>query len=889
MRLDSVTVLAALLALTGLDLVAAQDADQVERPRFTLPREIKRAIQRGNSDPVPNPNPSASSQGTQPDKPEGYNVVVVTYSVDPANTKITHTISGTTHVPGKPGDAVTQTTQAIPSNAESKSKNNPVATSQGNGAPNTPRPETTSSVPTFRKDSQTSQDSTENKWGFDQSSNTQTSKRTTPANPQESGPKGGNPLNLVPDVANSVVNGAVNGASSAWRGATSAFRDAVSATNSPKDNDLTNFKNNDPSRLLKPNGSPSESNGSSKSNAPNLISKSSTSAQPRGSPSYDGGIPELLSRVDNGLSTAGEDVRSALDRFSPETATSSSSASSSSQPTSQGKSPSNKDSSSSSSSSSEGFLDKLGVNHVTDALHNITHPSGLSQLPISVPPIAKATATQSFDPLAPVESIAKGLNPLSGLNGIPSGSMTIPGFSGIPSGSMTIPGFSGIPSGGLSIPGFSGIPSGGLSIPGLNGSPSGSLTPPAVPTASIPGGIFQTSASSNGTGATGTGATGAPIPSGTSKYAGGIPVPHSPGLQSTSGTQAGSGAASAPPMSAPTLSVPGSGAQDTKASTAPHPTSIAPPPPVTTSKPVEPQPKPSEKSSSSDSSDFMPSSVLLQSSSTSGSSSSETGEPSHTSLPDSILPPASQIKQPPENSSLLQLGFNGQLPWPFVATTPLSSSQIFDYVPTALKHAFPDVKDVAMYALEPYLSWKKTGYNATLAIFYWPGNEIDSLAEKKRNPNSALYKGNRQAIDQLMSLIDPSIPLMFEGNNPSSDGNSDGNDDGNGNGDNHNSNTDDGSGNSSKIKASSVGTGVGVVAGAAAYGAGMFWVARRYRKRRQLHQRSSSTVDQMSEGSHAGSVFGAGGRSLGSQNSRGTNRSQMISAPVMAENSLGWN
>ena len=49
------------------------------------------------------------------------------------------------------------------------------------------------------------------------------------------------------------------------------------------------------------------------------------------------------------------------------------------------------------------------------------------------------------------------------------------------------------------------------------------------------------------------------------------------------------------------------------------------------------------------------------------------------------------------------------------------------------------------------------------------------------------------------------------------------------------------------------------------------------------------TVEQMSQGgSAAGSMFAAGGRAP-SHGSRGTARSQMISAPVMAENSLGWN
>jgi hypothetical protein len=238
---------------------------------------------------------------------------------------------------------------------------------------------------------------------------------------------------------------------------------------------------------------------------------------------------------------------------------------------------------------------------------------------------------------------------------------------------------------------------------------------------------------------------------------------------------------------------------------------------------------------------------------------------------------------------LLQLGFDGHLPWTFVATTPLSSSQIFEYIPLALKNALPKVTST-MWALEPYYSWQTTGYNATLAIFYFPRDQVQALKDLKLNPLSALYQSSDESVKALMSMIDPSIPLEFAGNYPASSGSSSsssGSGAGSNGGSTEGSGNTDGSANSSRAKASSVGIGVGVVAGAAAYGAGMFWVARRYRKRKQLHKRSSSTAEQMSQGSGAGSIFAAGARMSGSQR---TGRSgQMISAPVMAENSLGWN
>ena len=199
-------------------------------------------------------------------------------------------------------------------------------------------------------------------------------------------------------------------------------------------------------------------------------------------------------------------------------------------------------------------------------------------------------------------------------------------------------------------------------------------------------------------------------------------------------------------------------------------------------------------------------------------------------------------------------------------------------------------RDIAMFAISPYDSEATTGYIATVAQAYIPTEKVDVLRKLLHNPISRLYDQPNESVKTLMSMIDPSIPLLVGEYDDSSFGGSSGSGDGSGSdgdGDDSNDTYDDstaGASSSGSTKASSVGIGVGVVAGAAAYGAGMFWVARRYRKKRQLHRRTSSTADQMSD--RGGSIFTGGGRlSRGS----GSQRTQMISAPVMAENSLGWN
>lgn len=228
-------------------------------------------------------------------------------------------------------------------------------------------------------------------------------------------------------------------------------------------------------------------------------------------------------------------------------------------------------------------------------------------------------------------------------------------------------------------------------------------------------------------------------------------------------------------------------------------------------------------------------------------------------LPKSILP-AGGSQRVPMKAVLIQLGFNGKLPYHFVATAPLSSSQIFLFVPRGLEHALQDAKNkVSMFAIRPYDNSKYTGYVATVALAYIPVDQKNNLRAMLHNPNSRLYKQPNRAVRTLMSMVDPSIPLDVNGVDASPTGNSPtghSHNRSNSGNDGTSSNGPAGASGSHNARPSSVGISMGAVAGAMAYGAAMFWIARRYRMRRQLHQRLSSNVD--------------------------------VSAPVMTENSLGW-
>ncbi|KAJ5346976.1 uncharacterized protein N7506_000229 [Penicillium brevicompactum] len=297
--------------------------------------------------------------------------------------------------------------------------------------------------------------------------------------------------------------------------------------------------------------------------------------------------------------------------------------------------------------------------------------------------------------------------------------------------------------------------------------------------------------------------------------------------------------------------------------------------------------------------DWMPSTILIlpDLTATVSSTSEQTKEPKATSLPGSIIP-LNEITEAPSDSVLLQFGFDSQLPWSFVINTPLSSSQIFNYTPQAIENALPSLSSndsPVMFSLEPYYNWQSTGYNATLATFYFSRDKVDLLRALKVNPDSALYNQASETLRSLMSKVDPTIPLEFYGNYPSgvgdprgggSNGNNEGGRDSRSSGGIINT---DGSASSSKTNPTSIGIGVGAVASAAAYGAGMFWIARRYRKRKQLHQHLHSTSKQVNQGGSApGPIPAAGDRASG-RGSRGTTRFQTISGPAMVENSLGWN
>ncbi|OGE48714.1 hypothetical protein PENARI_c026G02594 [Penicillium arizonense] len=835
MRPDAISLLVAFIAVGGLDVVAAQDAANahVERPRWYFPREVKRTIRNNR-----NFNPDAGSLIDNVFE----NLVTQGSSSQPEITPTPEPSSTPAAAQSQKGEEVVVVTISV-------DPKNPEITHRITGTTTIGGEPTATTTTTTKKTDGSSTDNSVQKNSEVPSTDADTTSQQQPATDSS--------------VAKASTTASTTAASSSNGGLLGVVGSGLSSLG----DDLGLGE----SASSSASATPASTAGSS---AQASTTPSTTASTTAGSSSNGG----LLGVVGSGLSSLGDDLglggstsssASASVTSTPATLTDSSAAKASSTPV----------------SASEGLLGVVGsgLSSLGDDLGLGGSTSSLASATASaISPKESSTTSSGTDLLG----MLLGDNSSSGNSTIATASdssilPTIP--VNVPASATTSVPASATPTSGDLL---GGLVSGVDSLLGIT--PTGTGSTALIPTVSMPAGSLLPSKSSPlipGIGGTTT-SGGVPTPT---NSIGSVPVPHSPGAESGSGSA--------------TASVPGSGSHETPQVPTPtsHPASTPLPQTSeasTTKTAVEPQTTSTETPlpSTSNENDWMPSTILIMPTvaTTHTTASGQTEKPQATSLPGSITP-SNEVTEAPSDSTLLQLGFNGQLPWSFVATTPLSSSQIFNYTPQAIENALPTLaaKDYpVMFALEPYYNWQATGYNATLAIFYFPRDKVEALRALKVNPNSALYNQASESIQSLMTMVDPTIPLEFSGNYPTGGSDSSTGNTGNGNNDGTDggSNNSDGSANSSKTKASSVGIGVGVVAGAAAYGAGMFWVARRYRKRKQLHQRSSSTVEQMSQGgSAAGSVFAAGGRTSPSQNSRGTARSQMISAPVMAENSLGWN
>lgn len=298
-----------------------------------------------------------------------------------------------------------------------------------------------------------------------------------------------------------------------------------------------------------------------------------------------------------------------------------------------------------------------------------------------------------------------------------------------------------------------------------------------------------------------------------------------------------------------------------------------------------------------------------------------------TTLPKAITPYTTTPAHP-DGYTPIQIAFDYGFNYEWIVQQSMAAAQLFSLVPKAVAYDqnLTDSETI-MDRIIPYDTTQQLGYITSLAILYIPSDAVEGLRLDHKIASSRLYTNTDGLVKNMTDQINPSIDIIYgsgldgssstatDGSNPSSTGSS--SNDAFGSSDSSSSQT-------SAQKGTTAAIAVGAFSVAGAYGAAMFVIARRYKRRKQRHQRSSSVSSpEMQQGGSRGSPALMGGALLSRdftathgngngngngagnyggvggnmRDSQGSGRSGMnnsartafISAPVAAENSLGWN
>jgi hypothetical protein len=257
-----------------------------------------------------------------------------------------------------------------------------------------------------------------------------------------------------------------------------------------------------------------------------------------------------------------------------------------------------------------------------------------------------------------------------------------------------------------------------------------------------------------------------------------------------------------------------------------------------------------------------------------------------------IIIPADGIPSEPKNSTLVRIGFLEALNYPFVVQHSVTVAQILQTLPLAVGCGLnlPTSKLVTQ-SLQPYgMSY----YTATVAMLWIPTDQVETLQVHLLTYNSPLYTQTDATAQQLVDLIDDTIPLLADGTTVSTGGATGSSNQplstnaasGSGSGSLDSSGSTGGSGSTSST-GKQVAIGVGAAAAAIGYAALMFFGAKRFRRQStqaQLDRRHHSRVSSIT-GERASSPFFQSYRSSRGSSGRAI-KGQNISAPLMTDNSL---
>jgi signaling mucin MSB2 len=243
---------------------------------------------------------------------------------------------------------------------------------------------------------------------------------------------------------------------------------------------------------------------------------------------------------------------------------------------------------------------------------------------------------------------------------------------------------------------------------------------------------------------------------------------------------------------------------------------------------------------------------------------------------------------------LVRIGFLQSLNYPFVVQNSVTVAQIFEVLPIAGAYALQvNESDITVRSLEPYAV---SEYTATSALVFIPVDDVNDLQLQILAINSRLYSQNDPTAQQLVDLIDTTIPLLTDGSS-SATTDSNGGVAGSGSaglsnqgaigGSLDNSQSQDTT-SSPSLSGKQAAIGIGAAVAAILYAALMFLGARKFRKQSsqaQLNRHHHSRVSSITGERPISPPFTQSFRSSGSSGGRGV-RGQNISAPLMTENTL---
>ncbi|GME78112.1 unnamed protein product [Ambrosiozyma monospora] len=182
---------------------------------------------------------------------------------------------------------------------------------------------------------------------------------------------------------------------------------------------------------------------------------------------------------------------------------------------------------------------------------------------------------------------------------------------------------------------------------------------------------------------------------------------------------------------------------------------------------------------------WLPSTMVADHATATSSSASSTESSTSTSpltiqssLP-KVITPANSVSSDSSYDFLITIGFNGSLSYDFVAKSPVTSAQIFEYLPGVLSFAMSDELDsskIAIKQLLPYIT-PEVDYLVTVAEVYIKKSALNKLSQLIQDNASQFYNNTDDAENSLANLVDSRVPLtgLLTGTDSSSGSDAQGN------------------------------------------------------------------------------------------------------------------